>query len=72
MVIDGRCCCFGELETGEDDSGKSKSWWVGRQSCCSVSEPESGLMRILSIRAVGMDESVHAEVTELGGEGGEL
>lgn len=52
-------------------SGKSKTWWVGRQSC-SPSEADSGLMRILSILAVGIGESVLVEPTEFGGEGGRL
>lgn len=44
---------------------------MGKHSC-SQSEPKSGLMRILSILAVGMDASVLVEPMECGGEGGVL
>jgi len=55
MVIDRRWGFGegGEGEGGRTISGKSNNWWVGRQSW-SFSEAESGLMRILSILAVGI------------------
>jgi hypothetical protein len=64
---DGECC-----EGGWETSGRSNTWCVGKQSCCSLSEPESGLMRILSMREVGLGEPALVEPVELGGDGGKL
>lgn len=63
MEIDRRSCFSGG--GGEKCSGKSKTWCVGRHSW-SWSAAESGLMRILSILAVGAGEFE----PELDGEGG--
>jgi hypothetical protein len=71
-----RRCGFGEGREGDggvggcEISGKSKTWWVGRQS--SLSEPDSELIRILSILVLGMGESILDEPTEFGGDGGRL